>query len=88
MSMLASLIVGLVFGAVANRTHRESGGGLRSDLAAGGVGGLAGGLLVQVVDALAIDALSGWSIAFAALCAVSSLIVVRSFAFPRRAPSE
>lgn len=78
--MIASLFVGLVFGAVANRTHRESRGALRTDLVAGGVGGFAGGLLVQVVDSVAFDELSGWSIALAMLASLASLVVTRSFA--------
>lgn len=86
--MIASLIIGLVVGGVVHRTHRESGGGLRSDLAAGGVGGFAGGMLVQFVDSVPLSELSGWSIAFAMLCALSSLVVIRSFAFPRRMRPE
>lgn len=86
--MIIALSIGFFLGALTHRTSRESSVSLPSDVIMGGLGGFAGGLLVHVVDAVPFDRLSGWSVAFALLGALSSLIVYRAFVFPRRARPE
>ncbi|MBN8613214.1 MAG: hypothetical protein J0L92_21660 [Deltaproteobacteria bacterium] len=84
MSLIAALMIGLLLGVVADRTKRDSGVGLRVDLAVGAAGAVAGALVVQLVDAVPLDRLSGWSVAFGLFASLSALVVYRSFAVPRK----
>ena len=84
MSLIAALMIGLLLGVVADRTKHDSGAGLRVDLAVGAAGAVAGALVVQLVDAVPLDQLSGWSVALGSVASLSSLVVYRSFAVPRQ----